>query len=375
MNVDYTDEQELLRRTARDFLAEHAPMRLAREVMEGEPSPAAELWSKLARLGWMGLALPETFGGAGLGLLELSLVTEELGRVLAPVPFLPTAIVAMAIAELGDAAVHERWLPRFAAGEVRATLALSEERGDEPEGIALRAEPVAGGFELSGEKLFVPDASAAELLAVLARTGGRGERGLGLFLVPRDAPRLEMVAMRSMDPLRPLHRARFDGVRVDAGALLGRDPDAWPRIERVFDRARALVCAEMVGGAEQCLDAAVAYARDRIQFGRPIGANQAIRHRCADMLLRVELARSVTAHAAWSASVGAPDAALAVAMAKSTVGDWYHYLAAENIQIHGGVGFTWEYDCHLYYKRARSDEIWLGDGGYHRERVARLLSV
>jgi acyl-CoA dehydrogenase len=375
VKIDYTDEQELLRKTARDFLAEHAPMKLAREVMRGESARAAELWSKLARLGWMGLALPETFGGAGLGLLELSLVTEELGRVLAPVPFLPTAIVAMAIVELGDAAAHERWLPGFAAGEVPATLALSEACGDAPDGLALRAERVEDGFELSGEKLFVPDASAARLFAVVGRAGGRGERGLGVFLVPRDAPGLELTAMRSMDPLRPLHRARFVGVRVGAESLLGGDSDAWPRIERVLDGARALVCAEMVGGAERCLDAAVAYARERIQFGRPIGANQAIRHRCADMLLRVELARSVTAYAAWAASVGAPDAALAVAMAKSTVGDWYHHLAAENIQIHGGVGFTWEYDCHLYYKRARSDEIWLGDGGYHRERVARLLPV
>jgi alkylation response protein AidB-like acyl-CoA dehydrogenase len=241
--------------------------------------------------------------------------------------------------------------------------------------VELRAEARADGFALSGEKLFVPDVLAATLLAVVARTGGRGARGLGLFLVPRDAPGVEVSAMRSLDPLRPLFRVRLAGVRVDAGSLLGGDADAWSRIEGVIDRARVLVCAEMVGGAERCLEASVAHARERVQFGRPIGAQQALRHKCADMLLQVELARSISAFAARAAAAAASDAPLAAAMAKAMVGDAYRRVTEENIQIHGGLGFTWTADCHLYYKRARSDESWLGDGARQRERVAGLLDV
>jgi alkylation response protein AidB-like acyl-CoA dehydrogenase len=376
MDFAFSEEQELLRRTARDFLGEHAPMRRVREVMEGEGSVAPELWKQMVELGWLGLALPERAGGSGLSLVELSIVLEELGRCLAPVPFLPTSIAAAAIDVAGDEVQRAAWLPRIARGEVAASFAITEDAGsDEPADLQLRAEADGDGFALTGRKLFVPEADAADLLVVVARTGDEAGRGLALFLVPRTAEGVVVEGMRAMDPLRPLHRVELDGVRVARDDLLAHADDAWPVIERVLDRARVMVCAEMVGGAQKCLEDAVRYAKQRIQFGKPIGANQAIKHKCADMLLQVESARSLTYHAAWAASEASAEAALAVSMAKAYASDAYRRVAAENIQIHGGVGFTWEYDCHLYFKRAKSDEVWLGDGARHRERVARLLEI
>jgi alkylation response protein AidB-like acyl-CoA dehydrogenase len=376
MNFGFTEEQELLRKTARDFLAEHAPIKRIREVMEGEQSHAADIWSQMAELGWLGLALPEEHGGAGLTLVELCIVLEELGRSLAPVPFLPTLIGATAILELGDPAQRAEWLPRIAAGECLATLAITEERGrEEPGALGLAAKRAGDGWELTGRKLFVPDAGAADLFVVVARTGGEGAQGLGLFVVPRDTDGLEVEALSSMDLLRPLGVVDLQNARVPGSALLGAEADAWPKIERVLDRARVMICAEMTGGAEKCLEDSVAYAKERIQFGKPIGVNQVIKHKCADMLFEVESSRSITYYAAWAAGEDPGEAPLAAAMAKSYVSDAYRHISAENIQIHGGVGFTWEYDCHLYFKRAKSDECWLGDATFHRERVARLLNV
>lgn len=376
MNFGFTEEQELLLKTARDFLRDHAPVKLAREVMGGGGAHSAELWSRMAELGWTGLAIPEAYGGAGLGMIELTVVLEELGRVLAPVPFLPTAIGAWAILEAGDEEQKRAWLARIAAGQAIATPAITEAQGtEEPGDIRLSAARSGPGWELSGQKLFVPDADIADVLVAVARTGGEGERGIGVFLVPRVAPGLRIVPMRSMDPLRGLHRVDFEGVELPAAALLGGDADAWARWSRILDRARVMICAEMLGGAAKCLEDSVQYAKERVQFGRPIGVNQAIKHKCADMLFEVESARSITYYAAWAAREDREEAPLLASMAKSYVSDAYRRVSAENIQIHGGVGFTWEYDCHLYFKRAKSDESWLGDGQYHRERVARLLQL
>jgi alkylation response protein AidB-like acyl-CoA dehydrogenase len=367
MNFGFSEEQELLRKTARDFLGEHASMKRVRECMAAPEPFDAGLWARLAELGWTGLALPEAHGGAGLSLVELCIVLEELGRTLAPVPFLPSVIAGSALLELGDAEQRAQWLPGIAAGRTLATLAITEERGsDEPQALALEALRDGSGWRLRGAKLFVPDAQAADLFLVVARTGGSGASGLGLFAVPRDAPGLSLEPLRSMDLLRPLARLELRDVRVPAQALLGGSPDAWPAIERVLDRARVMICAEMVGGAEKCLEDAVRYAKERVQFGKPIGVNQAIKHKCADMLFQVESARSITYYAAWAGREDNEEAALCAAMAKAYVGDAYRFVSAENIQIHGGVGFTWEYDCHLYF---------LGDPTRQRERVATLLQV
>ena len=375
MNFGFTEEQELLRKTARDFLADHAPIKRAREVMEGPESHAPEIWSEMAELGWMGLAIPETYGGADLSMIELAIVLEALGRSLAPVPFLPTMIAACALHEFGIESQRREWLPRIAAGEAVATLAITETRGTEEPGDLALAATADGGWTLRGSKLFVPDADIADLLVVVGRVGGEGERGLGLFLVPRETDGVSVTPQRSMDQLRNLHHVEFDGAQLPEDSLLGGDSDAWSKIQRVLDRARVMICAEMVGGAEKCLEDSVQYAKERVQFGKPIGVNQAIKHKCADMLFRVESAKSITYYAAWAAREDNEEAAVTASMAKSYVSEAYRHVSAENIQIHGGVGFTWEYDCHLYFKRAKSDEAWFGDGTLHRERVAQLIDL
>ncbi|MFI5217441.1 MAG: acyl-CoA dehydrogenase family protein [Candidatus Limnocylindria bacterium] len=372
MNFGFTEEQELLRKTARDFLAEHAPIQQVRAIMDGPQRYAEPLWRRMAELGWLGLAFPERFGGAGLSMVELGIVLEELGRTLAPVPFLPTLIAGFAILELGDEKQQQDWLPRICSGRALATLAITEERGTEqPADFACTATRVGSGWELRGRKLFVPDADIADLLIVAARVGP----GLGLFCVPRSAAGVGISALRSMDALRQLYKIELEGVRLPEASLLGANTDAGSKLERVLDRGRVMVCAEMVGGAEKCLEDSVRHAKERVQFGKPIGVNQAIKHKCADMLFEVESAKSITYYAAWAAREDNAEAPIAAAMAKAYVSDAYRHASAENIQIHGGVGFTWEYDCHLYFKRAKSDEAWLGDGSYHRERVAQMLNL
>ena len=268
MNFGFTEEQELLRKTARDFLAEHAAMKRVREIMEGSESHCAELWGRMADLGWLGLVLPENCGGAGLTMVELAIVLEELGRCLAPVPFLPTAIAATAMLEAGDESQKQEQLAKIAAGRTRATLAITEEQGtEEPADMALSARPASDGWQLDGRKLFVCDARIADLLVVVARTGGQGAEGLGLFLVPRETPGLSIEPMQSMDLLRPLDDVAFREVRLPAAALLGGAEDAWPVIERILDRARVMICAEMVGGTEKCLEDSVRYAKERMVFG------------------------------------------------------------------------------------------------------------
>jgi len=377
MNFGFSEEQDLLRATARDFLADCAPMTRVRDAMSGDEQAALEIWRRMVDLGWPGLAFPEGVGGAGMSMIELCVVLEELGRSLAPVPFLPTVLAGMAILEAGDEAQQQHWLPRICDGRLTGTLAITEERGSDESGdLNLHARRDADGWRISGRKLFVPDAANADLLVVVAKTDAADAAdGRALFAVPRSSDGVEIEAMASMDLLRPLHSVSFDGVVLPADALLGGDADAGSTIARVLDRGRVMISAEMIGGAEKCLESAVAYAKERVQFGKPIGVNQAIKHKCADMLLEVESAKSITYYAAWAASEANDEASITAAMAKAYVSDAYRHASAENIQIHGGVGFTWEYDCHLFFKRAKSDEAWLGDARLQRERVAQMLDL
>jgi len=375
MKFELSEEQELLRRTARDFLTAQAPMKAVRAVMESADLYATGLWRQMAELGWMGLTIPERFGGSDLSPIELAIVAEELGRSLAPVPFLPTQIAARAISEAGDDAQQEHWLTAISSGEAIGTLAI-----DEPHPTAEEPRPgvaaVRDGHDwnLTGSKWFVPDAAAADLLVVTAATDPAAGT-IGLFAVPRDTPGLRIEPMASMDPLRQLSTVRFDAARLPGSALLGGKTDAADPLRRTLDFAMVAICAEMVGGTEVCLEASVAHAKGREQFGKPIGSYQAIKHKCADMLFEVESARSITYYAAWAAGANRDEAPLRAAMAKAYLSDAYRHVSGENIQIHGGVGFTWEYDCHLFFKRAKSDEVWLGDAVYHRERVAQLLPI
>ena len=372
VDASFTDDQELLRKSAREFLAESSPQSLVAAVADGKDEEAADaLWSKMAELGWMGLGIPEAYGGLGLGLTEVCILAEEMGRALAPAPWFSTvALAGECIAVAGNEPDKSRWLPEIAAGRLRSTLALIEEGGRmAPEGIAATAEPSGDGFVLSGTKALVPDAESCDLFIVAAQL--RGEPGL--FAIPRDL--LEPVGGPSLDPVRPVSTIQLDGVRVGGDALLGGKPCGWPVVERALDRAASVLAAEMCGGSQEMLDRSVEFAKVRHQFGRPIGSFQGVSHRCADMLLQIEGARSLTYYAAWCCDNDVDQAPLAASAAKAAAADTYRSCTAQAIQVHGGIGFTWEAGLHHWYRRAFSSAALLGDVVFHRERVAKLLNL
>jgi alkylation response protein AidB-like acyl-CoA dehydrogenase len=368
MNFGFTEEQELLRKTARAFLEEHASIALARSALERGTTQLADLWSRLGELGWTGLCVPEVYGGAGLSEVELCILMEAMGRSLAPAPYLPHAIATLAVLELGNRTQHANLLPPFSAGTAIGTISLSSVDGT-GEGPSVEVRREGTGYTLKGHLRFVPDATISHLLIVPAASADRQFA----FAVPRSTRGVRIRPMQAMDLLRPLYEVSLDDVSLPQDARLGDGADATRGLERVVDRALVLISAEMLGGAEKCLETAVEYAKQRVQFGKPIGVHQAIKHKCADMLFAVEAARSITYYAAWAARERATDAGVLASMAKSTAGDAYRRAAADNLQIHGGVGFTWEYDCHLYLRRARSDDAWFGSAAFHRERIASRL--
>jgi alkylation response protein AidB-like acyl-CoA dehydrogenase len=326
----------------------------------------------MAELGWQGLPFPEEYGGTGLGMLELAIVLEEMGRALVPGPFLSTLVAGLALQAGGSDAQRRRWLAGICAGRVKATLALLEESAHwDAAGVSAVARPAGDGFVLSGTKLFVPDAHVADVLVCALRRADDGEPVL--VAVERGAAGLEVAPLPNMDETRKLFRVDLADVRVSAAALLPCDAGAV--LERVLDQARVALAAEMCGGAARVLEITVEYAKVRRQFDRAIGSFQAIQHHCADMLVEVEKAKTATTYAAWASSAGAPDAALAAAMAKAAAGDAYRHVTAQSIQVHGGIGFTWEHDLHLYFKRAQSSEVTFGDATWNRELVARRLGL
>jgi alkylation response protein AidB-like acyl-CoA dehydrogenase len=304
---------------------------------------------------------------------------EEMGRAMVPGPYVSTVLLGgAAILQAGSDAQKKEWLPRIAAGEARATLAWMEpSAAPPPAGVSLPARETAGGrFTLSGTKLFVPDAHLADAIVVAARVGGgSGEEGVTLFLLPRGMPGLEVTLLPTMDQTRKLCEVSLEDVAVGREALIGQVGAGWAALSRVIDRATVALCAEMCGGAQKVLDMTVEYAKIRHAFGRPIGAYQAVKHRAADMLVDVENSKSLTYYAAWAMDEGAPEGPLAVSMAKAYVSDAYRRVAAAGIQLHGGIGFTWEHDLHLYFKRAKGSEFAFGDATYHRERVAELVDL
>jgi alkylation response protein AidB-like acyl-CoA dehydrogenase len=382
VDFGFSQEQELLRQTARSFLEKECPSGFVRRMMDDAAGTTDEFWGKLAELGWLGLIYPEAHGGVGLGLVDLTVVLEEMGRAVMPGPFFSTVLLGgLAILQAGSDAQQTAWLPRIAAGHARATLALLEESARwDAAGVEVAAKPgKAGGFVLSGTKLFVPDGHTANLLVVAARTARPTKEdpsyGVSLFLVPADRKGVAATLLPTMDQTRKLAEVTLGRVEVGPEALLGPLHQGWPVVARVLDRAAVALCAEMCGGAQKVLDLSTEYAKVRVAFGRPIGAYQAIKHRCADMLVAVENAKSITYYAAWAADQDAPDAMLAASMAKAFVSDAYRKVAGDGIQVHGGIGFTWEHDMHLYFKRAKGSEVAFGDATFHRERVARLLEL
>ena len=379
MDFGFSQEQEMLRATARKFFENECTSTFVRQRMEEPAGVTDDFWAKLAEQGWLGLVYPEEYGGAGLGFVDLVVLMEEMGRVVMPGPFLATTILGgLAILEAGSAPQKEEWLPRIATGEAKATLAWTEPnvRWDAA-GVTTTARAADGGFVLSGTKLFVPDAHLADVLVVAARTseGPRPEDGVSLFLVPKGAAGLEVKLLPTMDQTRKLCEVSLRDVRVPGAALLGARNGGWPPLARVVERATVALCAEMCGGAQRVLEMTTEYAKIRVAFGKPIGAYQGVKHRAADMLVDVENAKSLTYYAAWAVDENVAEAALAASMAKAYVTDAYRKVAGAGIQLHGGIGFTWEHDLHLYFKRAKSSEFTFGDATYHREKVAQLISL
>jgi alkylation response protein AidB-like acyl-CoA dehydrogenase len=378
MDFGFSEEQEMLRRVARDFLAKESPMTYVRRMMEDDVGYSVETWRKMAELGWTGLIYPERYDGSGLDLVDLVVILEEMGRVVMPGPFLSTVLLGgSTVLDGGDDAQKERYLKAISAGELKATLAVLEPNGRwGASGVEATAVADSGGYLLSGVKLFVPDAHVADLVIVATRTErSPGEEGISLFAIDVPKGGVTVTPLKTMDQTRKLCEVKLDQVRVGPEALIGARGGGWPILKRVTDRAKVALCAEMCGGAERVLEMTVEYAKVRVQFDRPIGSFQAIQHKCANMLLLVEGAKSATYHAAWAVANDVPEASLAAAMAKAYTSDAYRTVAGEGIQIHGGIGFTWEHDMHIYFKRAKGSEVTFGDGTYNRELVAQLINL
>jgi alkylation response protein AidB-like acyl-CoA dehydrogenase len=379
MDIGFTEEQELLRDTARRFFESECNTQFVRQRMAEPGAITDAFWQKLAEQGWLGIVYPEEEGGSGLGLVDLVVLMEEMGRAVMPGPFLSTVLLGgAAIGEAGSLLQRRQWLPEIAAGRAKAALAWTEPnlRWDAA-GIGLPARETGGGFVLSGTKLFVGDAHLADILVVAARTrdGSTMEDGVSLFLVPKAIPGLTVTVLPTIDETRKLCEVRLDNVALPASALLGEIHQGWAPLSRVIARATVALAAEMCGGAQQVLDMTVAYAKIRIAFGKPIGSYQGVKHQAADMLVAIENARSLTYYAAWTVDQVLDEAPLAVSMAKATASDMYRKVAGTGIQLHGGIGMTWEHDLQLYFKRAKASEVAFGDATWHRERVAQLTGA
>ena len=379
MDIGFSEEQEMLRETARKFLDDECTTQFVRRLMATEEAITAEFWKKLAEQGWLGILYSEEDGGSGMGLVDLVVLMEEIGRAVMPGPYPATVLLGgAAIATAGSPAQRGEWLPRIVAGEVKATLAVTEPNARwDAAGITATARETRGGFALSGTKMFVPDAHLADVLVVAARSrdGSTMEDGVSLFLVPKDMAGLAIRRLPSVDETRKLCEVTLDNVAVPGSALLGDLHQGWAPLQQVVDRAAVALSAEMCGAAQRVLDMTVDYAKLRVAFGKPIGIYQGVKHKCADMLVEIENAKSLTYYAAWAVDEGEADAPLAVSMAKAAASDAGRKVCAAGIQLHGGIGMTWEHDLQLYLKRAKADEVMFGDATWHRERIARLMGA
>ncbi len=342
MNFDFDDDHRALQRTARGLLEDRCSLRDVRTVFEGSDPYDARLWAAGAAMGWMGLAVPEAHGGLGLGYLELCLLAEEVGRALAPIPLSSSVYLGTeALLLAGSPDQQQRYLPRLASGELIATLAVQERR-DRSGGADLKARFADG--RLDGVKAPVPDGEVAGLAVVVAN------RGETLALVELGGRGVRREPLRSLDPSRSLARLHFDGA---AAEVLGADGEGQAVLDRLYDRAAVLFAFEQLGGAQRCLDLAVAYAKERYTFGRPIGSYQAVKHKLADVFVAVELARSNAWYGAWALSTGSDELAIAACLARISATEAFRFAAEEGLHVHGGIGFTWEHDAHLFLRRAR----------------------
>lgn len=376
MDFGFTPEQEMIRGQAAEFFRRECPMSVVRRLMEGERDHGEQMWRKMAELGWMGLVFPEEFGGAGLSMVELSIVLEEMGRALAPGTYFSTVVLGGLLLQAAASEEQKRkWLTPICTGKLKTTLALFEEHEcPGPDGIRVVADTIDGGFVISGKKFFVPDAEVADLIICAAKTNSAKDR-VTLFAVDRTREGVNITPLRTMDETRTLYEVSFESVRVEGSCLIGGEGGAWPVIEHALDLAAVALSAQMVGGARRVLEMCVEYLKTREQFGRKIGSFQSLQHRSADMLLLTESAKSAVYAASCAASDGARDWPVLASIAKAYASDAYVWIAGEGIQLHGGMGFTWEHDVHLYFKRACADESTLGDATHHRARLAGLIGL
>jgi alkylation response protein AidB-like acyl-CoA dehydrogenase len=370
MDFDFTEDQNMLRDLAREFLTEQVSVAHIREMMEDELGYDKDLYRRFLGLGL--IPLPEEYGGAGFGMVETAIIMEEMGRIPYPGPLFGTIVLAgQALMQSGDERAMARYLPDMANGDLVVSLAFLEDSASwTPATIQATAKKDGDAYTLKGKKRFVPWGAQADVLLVAARTSGDEEAdGISLFAVPADADGIEIDPETMLDLNSRTATVKLNDVSVGADALIGEEGNAWPGLDLTIQCAAVAASAEMLGAARRSLEMSVDYAKVRRQFGQVIGQFQAIKHKLAEMLEQVENAHSATYYAAWALDADAPDATLAASVAKSTANEASRHVCGEAIQVHGGIGFTWEYDLHLYWKRAKHQEVFYGDSDYHRERV------
>lgn len=375
MDFGFTEEQEMLRNTARDFLEKECPKTMVREMAEDEKGYSPQLWHKMGELGWPGLVFPTRYGGGGGSFLDLVVLLEEMGRALLPSPFFATVVLGgLYVLEAGSKEQKEEFLPKVASGDTLLTLALTEpSAGYDAGSIAVEAVSRQGDYVINGTKLFVPNAHVADYLLCVTRTrkGKKLEEGITTFIVDAKTPGI------TCTPLKTLGRDNqcevlFENTVAPKRGMLGELNNGWRHVEKVLQKATVALCADMNGGAQQVLDMTVNYAKERVQFGRPIGSFQALQHHCANMEISLEASRSLTCEAAWRISQGLP-CAVEASMAKSWASECYTEVTRLGMLIHGGVGFMEDHDLPLYYRRAKATEVILGDADSHRERIAKEI--
>ncbi len=377
MNFAFSEEQEELRRAVRQFLESKSPETEVRRLMETTEGFDPAVWKQMGQeLMLQGLAIPEEYGGQGFTFIELGIVLEEMGRVLLCAPYFSSVVLAAgAILAAGTDEEKKALLPGIASGDTIAALAFTEPSGKwDAAGITMEAqENVGGEFTLTGEKMFVIDGFTADTIVVVARLAGTtGTDGIMFFTVAGDADGLTRTPLQTMDTTRKQAKLEFDNV---VASPLGSTQNGFAAFSKLLDQAAVALSNEMMGGAQKVLEMSVEYAKVRVQFGRPIGSFQAIKHKCADMLLEVESGKSAAYYASWAAAEDNDELPVVAALSKAYCSEAYFHAAAENIQIHGGIGFTWEHPAHLYFKRAKSSEIYLGDPTYHRELLAQRIGI
>jgi acyl-CoA dehydrogenase len=375
MDFGFSEEQELLRGEARKLLDGACPLSEVRALCETPEGHSAELWKQLGELGWLGLIVPEAYGGADLGWIDLIVLLEETGRSLFPGPLASNTLAAATVADAGDEAQREQWLPGLANGSLIGTVALLDEReAFRPEAVRLRGQRDGKGWRLSGSKRFVSDPTAAKLFVVAFRTGDEpGELALGL--VEADAPGVSAASFPTLDQTRRLGNLELADVHVADGAVLGTAGKAGPAFERLLDRGATVIAAEMLGSAQAALDLTVQYAKDRVQFGSPIGRFQSVKHPLAEMHVQLESARSLLYYAAWALDESPAEAPRAVSRAKALMTEAFNRIGTDAIQLHGTLAFTDEYPVQLYYKRSKLMRPLFGDAAHHYDRLLRLRGL